>query len=92
MSQKNNEAYLKYYDAHPEDFRDEPVLGACGTVSLKSIESGESTAEDIDRSVDYRRKRWEDYHLAKAQDLGYEIDVELLHGYFPLRGSNFDVW
>ena len=91
MGQNDNEAYLKYYDTHPEDFRDEPVLGACGRVSLKNIKSEESAPGAIERSAIFRRKRWEDYHLAKAQDLGCEIDVELLHGHFPLRGSNFDI-
>ena len=60
MTQHGTETYLKYYNVHPEDFRDEPVLGACGTVSVKRIESGESTAIDIDRSAEYRRKRWEE--------------------------------
>jgi len=92
MSQKNNKAYLKYYEAHPENFRDEPVLGACGTVSLKSIEGGESTADDIDRPAEYRRNRWLQYHTDKAKELGYEVDVDQLLGQFPLRGSNFDVW
>lgn len=90
-TQHGTKEYLKYVDSHPEEFRDEPVLAGCGTVSLKSIESEESTADDIDLSVEYRRKRWEDYHLAKAKALGFIIDTDLLAQYFPRRGSNFDV-
>ena len=85
-------SYLNYYDNHPDEFRDEPPLGMCGTIWIKGIQEGRCTAVDMDTAIQKMRKRWEDYHLAKAQDMGYEIDVELLHGYFPLRGSNFDVW
>ena len=92
MTLKSPMTYIRYCANHPEEFKDEPPLGACGTIDIDDCTlSGESTADEMNRSADYRRKRWEDYHKAKAQDLGYEIDVELLHRHFPLGGSNFDI-
>ena len=92
MNNADLQAYLNYIDTHSEEFKDEPPLGACGTIGIDDRTlSGESTADDMDRSADYRRKRWEDYHKVKAKSLGLEIDVELLHRHIPLGWSNFNV-
>ena len=84
--------YLDYYHSHPEEFKDEPPLGACGTVSIIHIESDESTDGEIDRSSVYRRERWEKYHLSKSKSIGFEIDIDLLAKRLPLKGSNFDIF
>jgi hypothetical protein len=85
-------SYLDYYDNHPDEFKDEPSIGMCGTIWIKGIEGGRCTASDMDSASKEIRKRWENYHLAKAQDLGFEIDHDLPSKYFPRRGSNFDLF
>ena len=74
MKSVDLEAYLSHYDSHLEDFTDEPPLGGCGTIDIKSIQEGHYTAEDRNSSADHRRKRWEEYHVGKAKSLGFQID------------------
>lgn len=78
MSHQDNEVYLAYIDAHPNEFRDEPDRTTCGTMELRMIADGRLTREERSRRAIKRQKLWKEYHLAKAQGLGFDIDVEAL--------------
>ena len=75
---KDHEAYLDYYDTHREEFRDEPYRAVCGTMTIRMLEEGRLTPEDNERQIARRRKSWEDFHLAKAESLGYQVDLNRL--------------
>lgn len=78
MNERDHEAYLNYYLDHPEQFKDEPPIGGYSIIRILNIEKGEAAFDNIKRSSNGRRKRWEDYHLTKADTLGFEIDLKRL--------------
>ena len=94
MSPNDNEAYLRYYDAHSKEFPNEPYIGGrCGTFLIEKVRKGENTWDEINRADEERDIKWKDYHLAKARTLGFEIDADMLREYFPRNmGGNFIVF
>lgn len=71
MSQVYNEAYLRYYDTHTEEFPDEPYIGGrCGTFLIEQVRKGETTWDEIDRAIEERDAERKEYHLAKASEGG----------------------
>ena len=75
VNERDHEAYLNYYIDHPEKFKDEPLIGGYSIIWILNIQKGEATIDNIKRSSNGRRKRWEDYHITKADSLGFEIDL-----------------
>lgn len=75
---KDHEAYLEYYDTHREEFGDEPIRAICGTMEMRAIERGGLSIEDSEKQAFRRRTKWECYHLAKAEALGFKIDIDSL--------------
>ena len=78
MSEQDNTAYSDYYFEHPEEFEDAPQLAICGTMQLRMIQEGRLAHEESERRATTRRKRWEEYHLAKATTLGFRIELKQL--------------
>ena len=78
VKKRDYEAYLNYYIDHPNEFEDEPPIGGYSIIWMQKIQKGETLVDNLKRSSNGRRKRWEDYHLAKADILGFEIDFERL--------------
>ena len=75
---KDHEAYLEYYDTHREEFGDEPIRAICGTMEMRVIARGGLTVEDSKKQAFERRTKWECYHLAKAEALGFMINLDRL--------------
>jgi hypothetical protein len=94
LGQNDNETYLRHYDTHPEEFPDEPYIGGrCGTFLIEMVRKGETTWDEINGADEERDTKWKEYHLAKARELGFEIDADRLRRYFPRNmGGNFIVF
>lgn len=78
MSEKDHTNYIHYYFEHPGEFSDQPPSAICGLTRIKKIQSGEATDAEMAEEALSLKKRWEDYHTAKAEDLGYKIYVDRL--------------
>lgn len=75
---KDHKAYIDYYFDHLEEFKDAPCRTTCGTMQLRMIQEGRISRQEAERRTEKRRKRWVDYHQAKADALGYKIKLDQL--------------
>lgn len=47
---------------------------------FEMIRQGKATSEDMKKAGQKMRERWENYHLAKALALGFDIDIKKFGG------------
>ena len=76
---RNNRAYISYLRDHPEILKDEPPHASSKMFWRMMLDEGRCTGEEMARSVAEARHRWEDYHVQKANTLGFEISIRQLH-------------
>ncbi len=69
--------YIDYKCVFPHEFEDEPPRGAA---EIRAVREWEVTPpEERENWPDIVRERWEQWHLKKAEALGFKITIEELY-------------
>lgn len=78
MTTRDHRSYIRYYFKHPEDFEDKPPLGVGNALWHRKIQEGVVTLKDVDRLTQQLRNKWRSYHRAKAEALGFDVNLDSL--------------
>lgn len=75
-SNQSTYRYLCYLKDHPEVLHNQPSCATEGSVWLKKMLTNQCPTTEAIREMRAIEKRWERYHLKRAESLGFEIDID----------------